>query len=65
MPATSMETSSNIQNDVILVVDDDPTLRMLVKATLEKAGFQVEDAEDGEAALVKFIKYQPAVKCRS
>jgi len=56
-----MDTLVNIQKDVILVVDDDPTLRMLVRATLEKAGFEVEDAEDGEAALVKFIKYQPAV----
>jgi diguanylate cyclase (GGDEF)-like protein len=56
-----MDTITNIQDDVILVVDDDPTLRMLVRATLEKAGFQVVDAEDGEAALVKFIKYQPAV----
>ncbi|MDH3509870.1 MAG: EAL domain-containing protein [Gammaproteobacteria bacterium] len=56
-----MDTIANIQKDVILVVDDDPTLRMLVRATLEKAGFQVEDAEDGEAALVKFIKYQPAL----
>jgi diguanylate cyclase (GGDEF)-like protein len=56
-----MDTIANIQKDVVLVVDDDPTLRMLVRATLEKAGFQVEDAEDGEAALIKFIKHQPAV----
>ena len=56
-----MDTLVDIQKDLILVVDDDPTLRMLVRATLEKAGFHVEDAEDGEAALVKFIKHQPAV----
>ena len=56
-----MDNATDMQNDLILVVDDDPTLRMLVKATLEKAGFQVEDAEDGEAALIKFIKYQPSI----
>ena len=56
-----MDTLVDIQKDVVLVVDDDPTLRMLVRAALEKAGFHVEDAEDGEAALVKFIKHQPAV----
>jgi diguanylate cyclase (GGDEF)-like protein len=56
-----MDTLVDIQKDVVLVVDDDPTLRMLVRAALEKAGFHVEDAEDGEAALIKFIKHQPAV----
>ena len=56
-----MQTMVEHRDDIILVVDDDPTLRMLVRATLEKSGFQVEDAEDGEEALRKFIKYQPAV----
>jgi len=49
------------RDDVILIVDDDPTLRVLVRATLEKSGFRVEEAEDGEEALRKFIKFQPAV----
>lgn len=48
-------------DDLILVVDDDPTLRMLARATLEKAGFRVEEADDGEQALRKFIKHHPAV----
>jgi len=56
-----MQTHVTHRDDIILVVDDDPTLRMLVRATLEKSGFRVEDAEDGEEALRKFIKYQPAV----
>jgi diguanylate cyclase (GGDEF)-like protein len=56
-----MDMESHSQNNLVLVVDDDPTLRMLVRATLEKAGFQVEEAEDGEAALKSFIKYHPAV----
>jgi diguanylate cyclase (GGDEF)-like protein len=57
----SMQTTVGRRHDLILVVDDDPTLRMLVRATLEKSGFNVEEAEDGEEALKKFIKYQPAV----
>ncbi|TDJ46114.1 MAG: EAL domain-containing protein [Gammaproteobacteria bacterium] len=60
-PELNVETMVNNQQDVILVVDDDPTLRLLVRAALEKAGFRVEDAEDGEAALRMFIKHQPAV----
>jgi len=56
-----MEFTPNEHGDLILVVDDDPTLRMLARATLEKSGFRVEEAEDGEQALRKFIRFQPAV----
>ncbi len=38
----------------ILVVDDDPAALMLMQAALEKAGFEVETAVDGEDALDKF-----------
>ena len=55
-----MEQSYNTSEDLILVVDDDPTLRILARATLEKSGFRVEEAEDGEQALKKFIQYHPA-----
>jgi len=55
----SMKITSN--EDLILVVDDDPTLRMLARATLEKSGFRVEEAEDGEQALRQFIRHHPAV----
>ena len=56
-----MANETLIDNNLILIVDDDATLRVLVRATLEKAGFQVEEAGDGEEALRKFIKCQPAV----
>lgn len=36
---------------VILVADDDPTIRLLVTESLEGTGFQVEEAEDGDQAL--------------
>ena len=56
-----MEQSYNTSEDLILIVDDDPTLRILARATLEKSGFRVEEAEDGEQALKKFIQHHPAV----
>ncbi len=36
---------------VVLIADDDPTVRLLVREALEPAGFQVEEAEDGDQAL--------------
>jgi two-component system OmpR family response regulator len=35
----------------VLVVDDDPDIRMVVRVTLEKAGMQVEEAASGRLAL--------------
>ena len=40
----------------ILVADDEPTARMLMSAALQKAGFCVELAVDGEDALRKFCE---------
>jgi CheY-like chemotaxis protein len=36
----------------VLVVDDDPDIRMLVAFALEDSGYTVRQAPDGEAALV-------------
>ena len=38
-------------SDRILIVDDDPTVRELVAAVLEHAGFETETAETGDQAL--------------
>lgn len=38
----------------ILVVDDDPLLLRMMSATLEKAGYQVQTAGDGDQALALF-----------
>jgi len=35
----------------VLVVDDDPNIRLLLTATLEFAGFEVQTAPDGATAL--------------
>ncbi len=56
-----MTTALQQRDDVVLVVDDDPTLRVLLRAALEKSGFHVEEATDGEEALHKFAECRPAV----
>ncbi|MGH7012250.1 MAG: response regulator, partial [Caulobacteraceae bacterium] len=38
-------------NKTVLVVDDDPTQRRLIRAVLEREGFSVAAAESGDAAL--------------
>ena len=43
----------------ILVVDDDPGLRSLVGLALERAGFAVVTAADGQAALVQTAREAP------
>jgi DNA-binding response OmpR family regulator len=35
----------------ILVVDDEPDLRFMIRLTLQHAGFEVEEAESGEVGL--------------
>ncbi len=45
----------------ILVVDDDPHLREVVGFALRQAGFQVEEAADGRAALAANQQRQPAL----
>ena len=45
----------------ILVVEDEPDIRELVRYNLENAGFRVVEAEDGEAALRTVRSEQPAL----
>jgi two-component system, OmpR family, phosphate regulon response regulator PhoB len=44
---------------VILVVDDDLDMRALVRDALEREGFAVEEASDGQTALTKIAAYTP------
>jgi DNA-binding response OmpR family regulator len=45
----------------ILVVDDDPKIVSLVKTYLEREGFRVITAPDGQAALRAFNEFQPGL----
>ncbi len=43
----------------ILLVDDEPNIRLVLSAVLDRAGYAVEDAEDGFAALRKIQRSKP------
>jgi DNA-binding NtrC family response regulator len=43
----------------ILVVDDEPDIRQLVKEILEDEGYSVQDAKDGESARLMYAKQKP------
>jgi two-component system alkaline phosphatase synthesis response regulator PhoP len=45
----------------ILVVEDEPDIRELVRYNLEQAGFRVAEADDGEGALRMVRAEQPAL----
>ena len=40
--------SGRESNGLVLVVDDEPDVRKVVRMTLEKSGYDVLEAEDGE-----------------
>jgi len=46
---------------LILVIDDEPTQRMLSREALEQRGYRVEEAESGEAGLVLAQELKPAL----
>jgi len=43
----------------LMVVDDDPHIREVLRFALEKAGFHVVEAKDGQHAIVQFTQHQP------
>lgn len=46
---------------LILVIDDEPTQRMLSREALEQRGYRVEEAESGEAGLQLATELKPAL----
>jgi signal transduction histidine kinase len=56
-----MSLSDPAAGTLILVVDDDPLMRMLMRDTLEREGFAVIEAEDGVDALARFNETRPAL----
>lgn len=43
----------------ILVVDDEPQIRRIMRTTLTGAGYEVDDAKTGEEALARIREYRP------
>jgi DNA-binding response OmpR family regulator len=50
-----------MSSQLILLVDDEPSIRELLRMYLEREGFQVESVSDGEAALEAFARLQPVL----
>jgi CheY-like chemotaxis protein len=45
----------------ILIIDDEPHVSLLLKQFLERAGYSVDTALNGEQALVRFVEQMPDV----
>ena len=54
-----MPTSVPKESASVLIVDDDKTLRLLMRESLEQAGFSVEEAADGRQAVALFMHKRP------
>ena len=53
-----------MKNRKVLIVEDEEVIRKILRITLSKWGFQVEEAEDGVQALVKLEKERyPLIIC--
>lgn len=46
-----MEHRSPEDKVLVLVVDDEPTVRFLARAVIERAGYRAEEAQNGDEAL--------------
>jgi len=48
-------------SELILLVDDEPSIIQLSRMYFERDGFRVQEIQDGEAALEAVAKYRPAL----
>ncbi|MDJ0702654.1 MAG: response regulator [Leptolyngbyaceae cyanobacterium MO_188.B28] len=62
-PATPSVTAPQVRvsKGIVLVVDDSPTIRQILTVTLEEAGYQVLQAQDGQEAIEQ-LKHHPNLK---
>ena len=50
-----------MSSELILLVDDEPSIIQLARMYFERDGFRVQEAGDGEAALEAVVKHRPAL----
>ncbi len=48
-----------MSQSLVLIVDDEPHIREVVRFAAEKAGYATEEAGDGEAALAAYAQHSP------
>jgi diguanylate cyclase (GGDEF)-like protein len=49
----------NTPKGLVLIVDDDPSMRMLLTASIERGGFSTVEASDGQEAIEIFTRHNP------
>ncbi|MCC6985439.1 MAG: response regulator, partial [Anaerolineales bacterium] len=50
-----------MSSELILLVDDEPSITQLARMYLERDGYRIEEAADGESALAAAEKQKPAL----
>lgn len=50
-----------MSNELVLLVDDEPSILQLARVYLERDNFRIQEAKDGEAALEAITRLQPAL----
>ena len=50
-----------MSEQLVLIADDDPQIREILRVYLEKEGYSVDEAEDGAQAILKVQSGQPAL----
>jgi two-component system alkaline phosphatase synthesis response regulator PhoP len=50
-----------VANELVLLVDDEPSIRQLARMYLERDGFRIQEAKDGETALETVARIEPAL----
>jgi PAS domain S-box-containing protein len=53
------DNNATIKRPLVLVADDDATVRILARESLEQAGFEVEEIEKGTEVLSAFERFRP------
>jgi len=54
-------TRDTSKREVVVIADDDPTIRKVMKAALEKGGFEVVDVDNGAMACAAFAQHNPSI----
>ncbi len=57
--ATVAEPASSLPKPLVLIVEDEAALATMLRYNLEKQGFRVEEAGDGQEALTRISESQP------
>jgi CheY-like chemotaxis protein len=59
MCSVHSNTTQSVNSPTLLVVDDDPDIRMLLRELFAREGFQVDVADDGAAAITFLEHHEP------